>query len=85
MFLKNRLLAHGVEFHWPDLNHPDFSTMTVSRMVEKVQAYVAKRIREHYQGSDVLDEQEVLGELEAWMLDRGEAPEVAPAQVERLR
>ena len=40
MFLKNRLLAHGVEFHCPDLNHPDFSTMTVSRMVEKVQAII---------------------------------------------
>ena len=42
MFLKNRLLAHGVEFHCPDLNHPDFSTMTVSRMVEKVQAIIEK-------------------------------------------
>ena len=40
MFLKNRLLAHGVEFHCPDLNYPDFSTMTVSRMVERVQAII---------------------------------------------
>lgn len=42
IFLKNRLLVHGVEFHCPDLNHPDFSTMTVSRMVEKVQAIIGK-------------------------------------------
>ena len=42
MFLKNLLLAHGVEFHCPDLNHPDFSTMTVSRMVKKVQAIIEK-------------------------------------------
>ena len=42
IFLKNLLLAHGVEFHCPDLNHPDFSTMTVSRMVKKVQAIIEK-------------------------------------------
>mgnify|MGYP003757018959 CR=1 FL=1 len=42
IFLKNLLLAHGVEFHCPDLNHPNFSTMTVSRMVKKVQAIIEK-------------------------------------------
>ena len=37
MFLKNRFLAHGVTFSCPDLNRPDFSRMTVSRMVTEVQ------------------------------------------------
>ena len=40
MFLKNRLLAHGVTFNCPDLNQPDFATMTVSRMVKEVQAII---------------------------------------------
>tara|TARA_B100000029_G_scaffold428147_1_gene437899 strand:+ start:798 stop:1442 length:645 start_codon:yes stop_codon:yes gene_type:complete len=41
-FLKSRLLEHGVTFHCPDLNRPDFSTMTVSRMVKEVQALIEK-------------------------------------------
>ncbi len=38
MFLKNRLLARGATLNCPDLNQPDFGTMTVSRMVKEVQA-----------------------------------------------
>jgi len=38
MFLKNRFLANGFTFNCPDLNQPDFGTMTVSRMVKEVQA-----------------------------------------------
>ena len=40
MFLKNRLLARGVTLNCPDLNQPDFATMTVSRMVKEVQAII---------------------------------------------
>ena len=35
-FLKERLAACGVSFVCPDLNEPDFSTLTTSRMVSEV-------------------------------------------------
>ena len=34
-YLGRRLAERGVEFHAPDLNLPDFSTLTVSRMLEQ--------------------------------------------------
>ena len=40
-FLKRRLAAHGVAFHCPDLNQPDFSTLTASRMMERTAALVS--------------------------------------------
>jgi pimeloyl-ACP methyl ester carboxylesterase len=40
-FLAERLGAHGVELQRPDLNLPDFSTITVSRMVAAVEAAMA--------------------------------------------
>ena len=35
-FFAGKLREHGVELHTPDLNEPDFSTLTVTRMVEQV-------------------------------------------------
>ena len=32
-FLERRLAERGLAFHCPDLNQPDFSTLTVSRMI----------------------------------------------------
>ena len=32
-FLADRLAAHGLALTCPDLNLPDFSTLTVSRMI----------------------------------------------------
>ena len=37
-YLGQRLRAQGVEFQAPDLNLPDFSTLTVTRMLEQTQA-----------------------------------------------
>ena len=37
-YLGERLRASGVEFHAPDLNLPDFSTLTVTRMLEQTRA-----------------------------------------------
>ncbi len=35
VYLGERLRARGVEFHAPDFNLPDFSTLTVTRMLEQ--------------------------------------------------
>jgi pimeloyl-ACP methyl ester carboxylesterase len=35
-FLAARLKAQGIELHTPDLNQPDFSTLTITRMVQQV-------------------------------------------------
>ena len=35
-FFAGKLRDHGIELHTPDLNEPDFSTLTISRMVEQV-------------------------------------------------
>ena len=35
-FFAARLAEHGLPLHTPDFNDPDFSTLTVSRMIEQV-------------------------------------------------
>ena len=35
-FFAAKLRAHGIPVHTPDLNQPDFATLTVSRMVDQV-------------------------------------------------
>ena len=40
-FVGRRLAAHGVRFHCPDLNQPDFSTLTASRMIERTASLIA--------------------------------------------
>ena len=40
-FLQRRFAARGVPFHCPDLNRPDFSTLTATRMIERTAALVA--------------------------------------------
>lgn len=35
-FLRDRLNTIGVELHCPDLNEPDFETLTISRMLEQL-------------------------------------------------
>ena len=37
---RERLAAHGLRLHCPDLNRPDFSTLTTTRMVAQVAATV---------------------------------------------
>jgi pimeloyl-ACP methyl ester carboxylesterase len=39
-YLGQRLRACGVEFHAPDLNLPDFSTLTVTRMLEQTRVLI---------------------------------------------
>ena len=41
VFLGQRLAAHGVPLHCPDLNQPDFSTLTASRMIEQTASFMA--------------------------------------------
>ncbi|MET0165353.1 MAG: YqiA/YcfP family alpha/beta fold hydrolase [Vicinamibacterales bacterium] len=36
-FFRTRLAAHGVQVVTPDFNEPDFSTLTVTRMLQQVQ------------------------------------------------
>ncbi len=38
---RERLAAHGLTLHCPDLNQPDFSTLTTSRMIAQVASTVA--------------------------------------------
>ena len=40
-FLAERLRRHGIELHCPDFNEPDFETMTITRMLEQVDAAMA--------------------------------------------
>lgn len=40
-FFAARLAEHGLPLHTPDFNEPDFSTLTVSRMIEQVQRAIA--------------------------------------------
>lgn len=35
-FLAAKFREHGIALHTPDLNEPDFSTLTITRMVEQV-------------------------------------------------
>jgi uncharacterized protein len=35
-FFAAKLRGHGVELHTPDFNEPDFSTLTVTRMIDQV-------------------------------------------------
>jgi alpha-beta hydrolase superfamily lysophospholipase len=35
-FLAAQLAGHGVTLETPDFNHPDFSTLTITRMIEQV-------------------------------------------------
>ena len=39
-YLGERLRARGVEFHAPDLNLPDFTTLTVTRMLDQTRALI---------------------------------------------
>ena len=59
--LAERLAAHGLRLHCPDLNEPDFSTITVSRMVGQVE----RNLRELPPGPAVLVGSS-LGALVAW-------------------
>jgi pimeloyl-ACP methyl ester carboxylesterase len=39
--LAERLRRHGLELHCPDFNEPDFETMTITRMLDQVDAALA--------------------------------------------
>ena len=39
-YLARRLSQHQLELHCPDLNEPDFSTLTVTRMLDQVESAV---------------------------------------------
>ena len=39
-YLGSRLRARGVDFQAPDLNLPDFTTLTVTRMLEQTRALI---------------------------------------------
>jgi pimeloyl-ACP methyl ester carboxylesterase len=40
-FLSGRLAAAGITLHCPDFNQPEFSTLTVSRMLQQVEGQIA--------------------------------------------
>lgn len=40
-FFAERFKAHGIRMECPDLNEPDFSTLTVSRMLQQVEKRIA--------------------------------------------
>lgn len=42
-FLRERLKTAGVELHCPDFNEPDFETLTISRMLDRVAAEISAR------------------------------------------
>jgi len=42
-FLASRLARHGIELHTPDFNEPDFSTLTITRMIRQVCAEIDAR------------------------------------------
>ena len=42
-WLAERLRPHGVELQCPDFNLPDFSTLTVTRMIADVERWIAPR------------------------------------------
>ena len=42
VYLGERLRAHGLECHAPDFNLPDFSTLTVTRMLEQTHGLLAQ-------------------------------------------
>src|ERR671912_2907091 len=39
-YFEARLREHGIPLETPDLNEPDFSTLTISRMVDQVTAAI---------------------------------------------
>ncbi len=39
-FFASKLREHGIELHTPDFNEPDFSTLTITRMIDQVRAIV---------------------------------------------
>jgi pimeloyl-ACP methyl ester carboxylesterase len=41
-FFAERLGPYGIEVRCPDLNEPDFSTLTVTRMIDRMQAEIAE-------------------------------------------
>jgi len=41
MFFASKLREHGLELHTPDFNEPDFSTLTITRMVDQVGQAIA--------------------------------------------
>ena len=40
VLLAERLAAHGLPLHCPDLNEPDFSTVTTTRMIRQVETAI---------------------------------------------
>jgi pimeloyl-ACP methyl ester carboxylesterase len=42
-FLASRLSRHGIELRTPDFNEPDFSTLTITRMIRQVCAEIDAR------------------------------------------
>ena len=40
-FFSERLAAHGLKLHCPDFNQPDFSSLTVSRMLQDLEKRIA--------------------------------------------
>jgi len=42
-FLASHLSRHGIELHTPDFNEPDFSTLTITRMIRQVCAEIDAR------------------------------------------
>jgi uncharacterized protein len=39
-YLRERFLAHGIHLRCPDFNAPEFATLTITRMIEQLQAEV---------------------------------------------
>ena len=44
-YFRERLRSHNVAFETPDFNQPDFSTLTITRMLDQLRAVLARQRR----------------------------------------
>ena len=79
-FLAGRLAPHGLTLHCPDLNEPDFSTLTITRMIGQV----ADRLRSLPPAPAVLIGSSLGAFVALHLADRAAGGKVSTHLIERL-
>ena len=79
-FLAGRLAPHGLTLHCPDLNEPDFSTLTITRMIGQV----ADHLRGLAPAPAVLIGSSLGAFVALHLAERIAAGEVSTQRIERL-